>query len=187
MPHPFKHARVVSHHQRQYGPSTLNEDPDTCEDAHFIVRVEPSGHGSYGQTYVGVADGVGSWRMHNVDPRDYSHRFIANAVHTIQTDSESRKFALASGGLGLTLADSEAIHPLDIIHDSWNATLSERVVGSCTILIATLDTSNNQLLYSNIGDCGLLVLRHEVEAGFRGGLARHSLRHNSQVDDAFYL
>lgn len=39
-------------------------------------------------------------------------------------------------------------------------TASERVYGSSTMCVATLDSSNRQLLYSNLGDCGIMLLRH---------------------------
>ena len=50
------------------------------------------------------------------------------------------------------------MHPLDVIMDAWNMTNSEGVVGSSTICVATLDRKLGQLSYSNVGDCGLLVV-----------------------------
>lgn len=52
------------------------------------------------------------------------------------------------------------MHPIDVIMDAWNMTTQERVNGSSTICVATLDRKLNQLSYSNIGDCGLAVIRH---------------------------
>lgn len=43
----------------------------------------------------------------------------------------------------------------------------EMVVGSSTICVATIDLIVNQLYYSNIGDSGLIVLRH-IDAGVAG-------------------
>ena len=48
----------------------------------------------------------------------------------------------------------------DAILDAWNSTLSNHVVGSSTICVATIDTTLNQLSYSNLGDGGLMVVRH---------------------------
>ena len=56
--------------------------------------------------------------------------------------------------------DHDPIHPIDAIGDAWNMTLQDRIVGSCTVCLATIDLESNQLSYSNIGDCGLMVLRH---------------------------
>ncbi len=54
--------------------------------------------------------------------------------------------------------DLDPVHPLDVIMDAWNMTNSEGVVGSSTICVATLDRKLGQLSYSNVGDCGLLVV-----------------------------
>ncbi len=63
-------------------------------------------------------------------------------------------------------------HPIDIVTEAWERTNnvaplqgpphppSPAVVGSSTLCVATLDLAMNQLYYSNIGDSGLLVLRH---------------------------
>lgn len=44
--------------------------------------------------------------------------------------------------------------------DAWNMTTSDRVNGSCTMCVATIDKKLNQLFYSNVGDGGLMVVRH---------------------------
>ena len=54
----------------------------------------------------------------------------------------------------------QPIHPLDVVIDAWNQTCQEKITGSCTICVATLDAKSYQLLYTNLGDCGLMVLRH---------------------------
>lgn len=72
------------------------------------------------------------------------------------------------------------MHPIDIITEAWHATTSQKVLGSSTICIATVDMTHNQLLYSNIGDCGLMVLRHidsEV-AGYMRCVLTPSIRFN---------
>lgn len=59
------------------------------------------------------------------------------------------------------MSDAEPIHPLDIIVDAWTMNNSiDEVVGSSTICVATLDHTQNQLSYANLGDCGLMVIRH---------------------------
>jgi protein phosphatase PTC7 len=74
------------------------------------------------------------------------------------------------------------IHPLDVILDAWNLTLSEGVQGSSTICVATLDKKLNQLSYSNIGDCGLMVVRH-IDSETAGYMRDRSLpRHLRKTD-----
>ena len=63
-----------------------------------------------------------------------------------------------------------------MILDAWNITSSESIVGSSTLCVATLGKKLNQLSYSNIGDCGLVVLRHVSESTEAGtvGFSRQS-------------
>eukprot|EP00605_Chrysophyceae_sp_TOSAG23-4_P002576 GSChrysophyteH1.ASY1.ANO1.2843.1 assembled CDS len=96
------------------------------------------------QVYMVVADGVGSWRQYGVDPRLYASRLLI-------TDQ--------AGG-DLSLFDSEPIHPLDIVVDAWSATDAEEITGSSTICVASIDNATNQLTVTNLGDCGLMVVRH---------------------------
>ena len=62
---------------------------------------------------------------------------------------------------------------MDVIMDAWNMTCSEGVVGSSTVCVATLDKKLGQLSYSNVGDCGLLVVSTflmRFYAGVLGGV-----------------
>lgn len=103
-----------------------------------------------------IADGVGSWRQHGIDPREYSHRLVNNAKKVVESDVIQREL------IGDSPFESGVvpIHPLDVIMDAWNMTTSDAVNGSSTVCVATLDKKLNQLSYSNVGDCGLLVVRH---------------------------
>jgi protein phosphatase PTC7 len=171
MPHPYKKPFGCANSRREYGATELCVDNSLCEDAHFIVNVSGTLPSSSDpaelvvpqkQTYVCVADGVGSWREFGVDPRLYSHKLVENAQKVIESDALQREVLTGSGmvGGGLGLLTQDPIHPLDVIMDAWNMTAQEKVNGSCTICIATVDSVLNQLSYSNLGDCGLMVLRH---------------------------
>ena len=80
-----------------------------------------------------------------------------------------------------TVLDHDPIHPLDVIVDAWNLTNLDKITGSrlvrrngiaiipyycfsfffvSTMCVATMDHKLNQLMYANIGDCGLIVIRH---------------------------
>eukprot|EP00428_Durinskia_dybowskii_P073064 CAMPEP_0170412594 /NCGR_PEP_ID=MMETSP0117_2-20130122/31058_1 /TAXON_ID=400756 /ORGANISM="Durinskia baltica, Strain CSIRO CS-38" /LENGTH=574 /DNA_ID=CAMNT_0010670307 /DNA_START=151 /DNA_END=1875 /DNA_ORIENTATION=- len=133
---------------------------------------------THSHVYLCVADGVGSWRQFGVDPRDYSHRLVDNAKRVIMSDMEHRQLikhspfdrdldpvhpldVIMDGNFLMSYyVDLDPVHPLDVIMDAWNMTNSECVVGSSTICIATLDKKLGQLSYSNVGDCGLLVIRN---------------------------
>ncbi len=110
------------------------------------------------QVYVCVADGVGSWRSHGVDPRQFSHRLVEHAKRVVELDAQHRSMG-ASGWAALSLHDLEPMHPLDVIIEAWTSTLSEAIPGSSTICVATIDAELGLLNYSNLGDCGIMVIR----------------------------
>lgn len=98
LPHPFKSETGAAMNHRNYGASTLAQDPKLAEDAYFALRlsdkiasnpldvtmnedaVNPTAPlplsvvPQSSQAFLCVADGVGSWRQYDVDPREFSHR-----------------------------------------------------------------------------------------------------------------
>ena len=104
----------------------------------------------------------------------------------------------------------DAIHPLDIITTAWHMTSSAEVTGSSTICVvssclscakyssspihsitcsplcipsqATLDKKLNQLSYSNIGDCGLMVIRH-IDSETAGYMRERQLPRHLRTND----
>lgn len=106
MPHPFKTPNGAASDRRNYGANELCSDMSLCEDAHFAIKVRGSlSQPSSSQTYICVADGVGSWRQYGVDPRQFSHKLVENAKKVIESDALQRDLVAGSGfadrGLGL--------------------------------------------------------------------------------------
>lgn len=95
-------------------------------------------------TYIGIADGVGSWHERGVDPRLYATRLMEHAAAYVS--------AAAAAG-------RDPPSPLDVLTGAWEAVRAEKVVGSCTASIITLDSLQNQLCIAAIGDCGTILLR----------------------------
>lgn len=145
MPHPYKRPGLVAPSRRHYGATELCTDMDLCEDAHFAIKNNNTLADGDGHVYLCVADGVGSWRDYGVDPRAFSHYLVDQARVLVNCADD---------------ALTDPIHPLDVISEAWENTVAAKVVGSSTICVATLDRKLNQLSYSNIGDCGLMVVRH---------------------------
>ena len=171
MPHPYKKPDGCAQGRRDYGPQDLCEDLTLCEDAHFVFDAAGDGKNA-SQTYLCVADGVGSWRQYGVDPRKFSHRLVENAKKVVESDALQRQvLSDASQGSDFGLLNTEPIHPYDVLADAWALTTSEKITGSATFCVATLDQKLNQLAYSNLGDSGLLVVRH-VDSEVAGGLTR---------------
>ena len=58
------------------------------------------------------------------------------------------------------MLDQNPVHSLDVLVDAFQMTLHDNVIGSSTICVAHIDPETMQLSYSNLGDCGLMVIRH---------------------------
>ena len=92
-------------------------------------------------------------------------RLVDNARKVVEADAANREELVKTSSFFSAItadfqSDEDPVHPLDIIIDAWNQTCREQITGSSTICVATLDNKLNQLSYSNLGDCGLVVMRH---------------------------
>jgi protein phosphatase PTC7 len=92
---------------------------------------------------------VGSWREHGVDPRQYSHRLMELSEEFIKSMAPKAPNLM-----------TPIVRPLDVLSSAWEAIGKEKVVGSCTACVATLDTELNQLSFCNVGDNGIVIMRH---------------------------
>jgi len=163
LPHPYKSKDRVAGGRRDYGPGELCIDTSLSEDAHLCLSVPGAAEGTESgeQVYMVVADGVGSWRQYGIDPRQFAHKLVQEAKYVIESDALQRKLiSEQSDGGDMALFVSEPIHPLDVIVDAWSRTTREKITGSATICVASIDSVLNQLTVSNLGDCGLMIIRH---------------------------
>ena len=109
----------------------------------------------------------------------------SQAYSVIESDEKQRLLMMEAGGFGdLALFDPEPILPLDVIMDSWSETRRQEITGSSTICVASLNNETNQLNLSNIGDCGLIVLRH-MDSETAGSYMRE--RHTPSLVLAIHL
>lgn len=125
-------------------------------------------------TYVGVADGVGSWREYGVDPRLFSHKLMeecSNILHEASSVQESKK-------------DGEKfrrrmVAPAEILAQAYERVKAENIIGSTTTCVALFDSIRHQLHFSNLGDSGLIVLRH-IDSDVAGSLKRDKTKPRSE-------
>ncbi|CAM9704782.1 unnamed protein product, partial [Phaeothamnion confervicola] len=150
LPHPFKRPGAVSASRRDHCHLEIATDPTLSEDAHFMLSVSWPTHFTDTVHYVGVADGVGSWRALGVDPREFSHRLMHWA--------QQYMLSTAPGPGDAELKPPPKPH--QVLSAAWEMTVGEKVIGSSTACVATLDYELDQLTFSNIGDNGVVVLRH---------------------------
>ena len=169
-PHPYKFENGVGGNRRDYGFSQeLSSDPAMSEDAYFIKEVElldESGENMQKLLYMAVADGVGSWREYGVDPRDFSHKLMEeceNVLDEVSTrchvdKSEDKQFC-------------RMLSPAELLAKSYEKTKAANVIGSSTVCVGLFDSVHHQLHFSNIGDSGIIVLRH-IDSDVAGALRR---------------
>jgi protein phosphatase PTC7 len=142
------------------------------EDAFFIVRAqlpdEKEANDLRNVTYFGVADGVGSWREYGVDPRNFSHKLMQECENIlVEATLQGNRKAQEQFGRKFT----RVIAPAEIIAKAYDRVKEENVIGSCTACVALFDTVRHQLHFSNLGDSGIIVLRH-IDSDVAGSLKR---------------
>lgn len=178
LPHPYKTHDGVDLNPRTYDPKDLATDPELSEDAYFSTRVhleDEKNSKLSDATYFGVADGVGSWRQYGVDPRIFSHKLMEECENVLleacQRDSSKGKATFR-----------RIIPPADIIAEAYERVKSNDIIGSCTACVALFDCIRHQLHFSNLGDSGIIVLRH-IDSDVAGTLKRDSTPRAERTSD----
>mmetsp|Transcript_25580 Transcript_25580/g.55943 ORF Transcript_25580/g.55943 Transcript_25580/m.55943 type:complete len:717 (-) Transcript_25580:408-2558(-) len=169
MPHPFKTPESCGMNARDHGPNDHSTDTDLSEDAYFVCEVnlpDDAAEGEVGTykhlTYMGVADGVGSWREYGVDPREFSHRLMDECEHILKEASENARED----------ADRHRIiAPAEVLAQAYERVKAANIIGSSTACVALFDNARHQLHFSNLGDSGIIVLRH-IDSDVAGSLKR---------------
>lgn len=72
LPHPHKMPNgALSANQREHRHMEIAEDSSLSEDAYFVLDCTWPTPTTDTVHYIGLADGVGSWRKLGVDPREF--------------------------------------------------------------------------------------------------------------------
>ena len=148
-------------------PEDLSVDPEVSEDANFVSRIMvPDEKGFETEmTYVGVADGVGSWAEYGVDPRLFSHRLMEECEAVLdEVTSSSPSSDPQHHGL---------VAPVEILAQAYQRVKAADIIGSCTACVGLVDHVRHQLHFSNLGDSGIIVLRH-IDSDVAGSLKREA-------------
>src|SRR5882757_1318289 len=126
----------------QHG-STIDEKrsarPDSGQDAYFVARVGQDSN----TTAFAIADGVGGWTEHGVDPADFSHGLCSYMAET------ALSWAL-DGRLG----------PKELLEIGYEKTIRDPTIraGGTTACVAVTD-GDGRMRIANLGDSGFLQLR----------------------------
>lgn len=152
-------------------------------DAHFCLSVVGRSVTAPKHAFICVADGVGSWRSYGVDPKLYAQKFVENAQRCVELDASNR------GGLDTYprgelagLFDKDPVHPLEVLVDAFQMTQFDQVTGSCCVCVAHIDPQRMQLSYSNLGDCGLMVVRR-IDSDGAGSLRERQRPRDERTND----
>jgi len=168
LPHPFKTADGCGMNRRDHGPMDYSSDADLSEDAHFVVNVElpdQDGVAVHPVTYMGVADGVGSWREYGVDPREFSHQLMKECENILREASTTLRDFKGDDKF------RRLIMPDEVLSQAYERVKVENIIGSSTACIGMFDNTRHQLHFSNLGDSGIIVLRH-IDSDVAGALKR---------------
>ena len=94
-----------------------------------------------------VADGVGGWNEAGVDPALYSRKLISNVKEYFLSNKEH--YSEFPKALGI-----EAVN-------------NNKETGTSTLVLLTIDPKTNELVTSNIGDSGFIVLRKDKNGDYK--------------------
>lgn len=156
--------------RKDFGPHEFSIDPNLSEDAYFVKTVslpDEKLNEIRDMTFVGVADGVGSWRSYGVDPRDFSHSLMEECENVLKEASDTALRRKEDGEKTL-----RGIRPGEVLSQAYDRVKEQNVIGSSTACVALFDNIRHQLHFSNLGDSGIIVLRH-IDSDVAGALKRN--------------
>lgn len=93
---------------------------------------------------VGVADGVGGYASHGIDPAIYTRNLMRFSLERVEKDSQRGQ-------------DVTALQALNYAYAKTNAA---REPGGCTVTLLTI-VENRFASLLNLGDCGTIIMRNE--------------------------
>jgi protein phosphatase PTC7 len=140
------------------------------EDAYFTktVQLPDEKLGETQQmTYVGVADGVGYWRAYGVDPRNFSHALMKECALVLEEAAETAQLRESKGE-----KPRRGLRPGEVLSNAYDRVRDQNIIGSSTACVALFDNLRHQLHFSNLGDSGIIVLRH-IDSDVAGALKRN--------------
>ena len=163
-------VRLPDETSAHHGDTVVNGNNNTASTTMTPTTTTTTTLRSY--TYFGVADGVGSWREYGVDPREFSHKLMSECENILNEACHDRQH-IHTKRLGKVDGSKfrQVISPAEIIAQAYERVKADNIVGSATACVALFDGVRHQLHFSNLGDSGLIVLRH-IDSDVAGALRR---------------
>ena len=124
-----KHTNAKSMSDSSTGP---DEKYETSLDNHADV--------------IGVADGVGGWKLYGVDPSKFSRQLMQNCERLVKSGQFNCK------------------QPAGLLANAYNEmkNSNEKAFGSSTACVAMVGHNSGTMYTANMGDSGLLVVRDGI-------------------------
>uniref|UniRef100_A0A914X569 Protein phosphatase n=1 Tax=Plectus sambesii TaxID=2011161 RepID=A0A914X569_9BILA len=132
-----------------FGPSFVRDHGVFGDDACFIARHKTA-------DVVGIADGVGGWRQHGIDPSIFSRslmRACSNLVDAGKFEPDKPALLLAAAYRQLYLNRMKSIERKEKFDRKTT------LIGSSTACVVALERSTSRLYTANLGDSGFIVMR----------------------------
>ena len=98
-----------------------------------------------------------------MDPRLFSHKLMEECQNVL-TEASVRK----KGGEKFR----RMIAPAQVLSQAYDRVKKDNIIGSTTACVALFDNVRHQLHFSNLGDSGIIVLRH-IDSDVAGALKRN--------------
>lgn len=117
----------------------------------------------------GVFDGVGGWAEAGIDPRRYALALASACLDEAnKASSDSTNSSESSSA-----STSATLDPVALLSAAYTRVSAQRVVGSCTATIATLDPTSGILRVAHLGDSGLMVVSRDSQLRLRTTEQQH--------------
>jgi protein phosphatase PTC7 len=117
-------------------------------------------------TYMGVADGVGSWREYGVDPRQFPLALMDECRDVLMEHAAAAAINVSSPTTISNINSTAIMSPSEVMAQAYERVKLQKnadgqpLIGSCTACIGMFDSLRHQLHYTNLGDSGIMLLRH---------------------------
>ncbi len=124
-------------------------------------------------SFVFISLFVGSWREYNIDPREFSHSLMQECDNILR-ENEADKKCSKKVRKKLSSDDEKSrkmLTPAEVLGKAFERVKADNILGSSTACIAMFDEIRHQLHFSNLGDSGIIVLRH-IDSDVAGALKR---------------
>eukprot|EP01066_Platyproteum_vivax_P013078 Platyproteum_vivax@DN5948_c0_g1_i2.p1 len=117
-----------------------------------------------GIKYLGVADGVSSWKQHGVQSGLYSRELLQRVQDSLEARGEKSRFTPP---------------PIEVLKEAYTKTSA---IGTTTVCLVFIDEYTRQIRSANVGDCSFLIYRPRLdEVVFKSEVQLYDMNYPRQL------